>query len=39
MVRKWVPLTAAAFEEYRVGGAELSAGALAVIRRKLAGRP
>ena len=27
MVRKWVPLTAAAFEEYRVGGAELSAGA------------
>ena len=29
MVRKWVPLTAAAFEEYRVGGAELSAGALA----------
>ena len=37
MVRKWVPLTAAAFEEYRVGGAELSAGALAVIRRKLAG--
>ena len=26
IVRKWVPLTAAAFEEYRVGGAELSAG-------------
>ena len=25
IVRKWVPLTAAAFEEYRVGGAELSA--------------
>ena len=37
MVRKWVPLTAAAFEEYRVGGAELSAGALSVIRRRLAG--
>ena len=37
MVRKWVPLTAAAFEEYRVDGAELSAGALAVIRRRLAG--
>ena len=37
MVRKWVPLTAAAFEEYRVGGAELSAASLAVIRRKLTG--
>jgi thymidylate synthase (FAD) len=37
IVRKWVPLTAAAFEEYRVGGAELSAAALAVIRRRLAG--
>ena len=29
IVRKWVPLTAAAFEEYRLGGAELSAAALA----------
>lgn len=37
MVRKWVPLTAAAFEEYRVDGAELSAASLAVIRRKLTG--
>ena len=37
IVRNWVPLTAAAFEEYRVGGAELSAAALAVIRRRLAG--
>ncbi len=37
IVRKWVPLTAAAFEEYRVDGAELSAAALAVIRRRLAG--
>jgi thymidylate synthase (FAD) len=39
IVQKWVPLTAAAFEEYRVGGAELSAAALAVIRRRLAGEP
>jgi thymidylate synthase (FAD) len=37
IVRKWVPLTAAAFEQHRVGGAELSAQALAVIRRRLAG--
>ena len=35
--RDWVPLTAAAFEEYRVDGAQLSAAALAVIRRRLAG--
>ena len=38
IVRKWVPLTAAAFEEYRAGGAELSPAALAVIRRRLARR-
>ena len=37
IARKWVPLTTAAFEEYRVGGAELSATALEVIRRRLAG--
>ena len=37
IARKWVPLTTAAFEEYRVGGAELSAAALAAIRRRLAG--
>ena len=37
IVQKWVPLTAAAFEEYRAGGAELSATALQVIRRRLAG--
>jgi thymidylate synthase (FAD) len=37
LVRKWVPLTAAAFDEYRGGGAELSAGALAAIRRRLGG--
>ena len=37
IARKWVPLATAAFEEYRVGGAELSAAALAAIRRRLAG--
>ena len=37
IVRKWVPLTAEAFENHRVDGVELSAAALAAIRRKLAG--
>ena len=37
MVRRWAPLTCAAFEDYRRNGAELSAKALAVIRRLLAG--
>ncbi len=33
----WVPLAAEAFREYRLGSAQLSATALAVIRRMLAG--
>ncbi len=37
VVRRWVPLTAAAFEDYRLSGAELSGKALAVVRRMLAG--
>ena len=37
VVRRWVPLTAAAFEDYRLNGAELSAKALAAVRRMLAG--
>ena len=37
ITRKWVPLAAAAFDEYRAGAAELSAGALAVVRRRLRG--
>jgi thymidylate synthase (FAD) len=37
VVRRWVPLTAAAFEDYRLDGAELSGKALAVVRRMLAG--
>ena len=36
-VEAWVPATYAAFQEYRVGGATLSAGMLAVVRRMLAG--
>jgi thymidylate synthase (FAD) len=37
IVRRWVPLTAAAFEEYRLRAATLSATALRVVRRLLAG--
>ena len=37
IVRRWVPLTAAAFEEYRMRGACLSRAALAVVRRMLRG--
>jgi thymidylate synthase (FAD) len=37
VVHRWVPLTARAFADYRLEGAELSATALAVIRRALAG--
>ncbi len=36
-VRRWVPLTAAAFEDYVMGGARLSKAGLAVVRRRLAG--
>ncbi|MDP2083865.1 MAG: FAD-dependent thymidylate synthase [Gemmobacter sp.] len=36
-VRDWVPLAYAAFEDYRMGGATLSAKAIAVLRRRLAG--
>lgn len=37
MVKDWVPLAYAAFEDYRMGGAHLSRGALAVVKRMLAG--
>jgi thymidylate synthase (FAD) len=37
LVAKWVPLAHAAFMDYRVGGAEISAKGLGVIRRMLAG--
>lgn len=36
-VRDWVPLAYRAFEDYRQGGATLSAGALACLRRMLDG--
>ncbi|MFO1068602.1 MAG: FAD-dependent thymidylate synthase [Geminicoccaceae bacterium] len=37
LVRRWVPLTAAAFEEHRLNAVTLSASAFAVLRRMLAG--
>lgn len=36
-VRRWVPLCHGAFEEYRLGGAALSATGLKVVRRMLTG--
>jgi thymidylate synthase (FAD) len=37
IVARWVPLTYAAFRDYRLEGAELSGKALAVVRRRLRG--
>ena len=37
MVKDWVPLAHAAFEDYRMGGVHLSKGALEVVRRMLRG--
>jgi thymidylate synthase (FAD) len=39
VVRRWVPLTCAAFEDYRLNAAQLSGKALAVVRRLLVGEP
>ena len=36
-VRRWVPLAFEAFEDYVLGGARLSAGGLAIVRRMLSG--
>ena len=36
-VKDWVPLAYSAFEDYRMGGVNLSGKALAVLRRRLAG--
>ncbi len=36
-LEKWVPITAEAFRQYRLGGAHLSANGLAVVRKLLAG--
>ncbi len=38
-VKRWVPMTYAAFLEYRMNSATISAKGLAVIRRLLAGEP
>ena len=35
-LERWVPLTAEAFRQYRIGGAHLSANALAVVKRLIA---
>jgi thymidylate synthase (FAD) len=37
IIKAWVPLTASAFEDYRVGGVQLSAKGLAAIKRMLNG--
>jgi thymidylate synthase (FAD) len=36
-LKRWVPLTASAFEDYRMGAAHLSAKGLAVVKRLIAG--
>ncbi len=38
-VEAWVPETFAAFRDYRMGAVTLSAGMLAVVKRRLAGEP
>src|ERR1700746_1800583 len=38
-LERWVPMTAEAFRQYRIGGAQLSASALAVVKKMLAGEP
>jgi thymidylate synthase (FAD) len=37
LVKDWVPLAYAAFEDYRMGGVNLSGKAVAVLKRRLAG--
>jgi len=39
IVHKWVPITAQAFEDFYRGGVHLSAAALEIVRRALAGEP
>jgi thymidylate synthase (FAD) len=36
-LERWVPMTAEAFRHYRLGGAQLSAGGLDVVKRLIAG--
>lgn len=37
VMKRWVPMATAAFENYRLGGAQLSAAQLEVVKRMLAG--
>ncbi|HEX4113190.1 MAG TPA: thymidylate synthase (FAD), partial [Stellaceae bacterium] len=37
MMERWVPLTAEAFHQYRMGGAHISQKGLAVVKRLIAG--
>jgi thymidylate synthase (FAD) len=39
LVERWVPVTAAAFRDYRLEGATLSRGQLEAVRRRLRGEP
>jgi thymidylate synthase (FAD) len=36
-VERWVPMSAEAFRQHRLGGAQLSASGLAVVKRLIAG--
>ena len=36
-LERWVPLVGEAFRQYRIGGAQLSANALAVVKKMIAG--
>jgi thymidylate synthase (FAD) len=38
-LERWVPMTAEAFRNYRIGGAQLSASALAVVKKMIGGEP
>ena len=37
MMERWVPLTAEAFHQYRMGGAHISEKGMVVVKRLLAG--
>ena len=37
IVKRWVPLTYAAFEDYRIGGTELSAKEITLMKKLLKG--
>ena len=39
VVRRWVPLTYGAYQEYRLGAVQISATGLTILRRMLAGEP